>query len=279
MKNKLKKVYLSALLTLPISVFSCANYSNQATLNSIISNVDSVTSPSSDNKKKSHETIINTILSNAFRSDRTKIVEYTKTQTENYEKLMNEFKLISEGFFKSQNKKEFAISQQEFFKKNWYFILNNLDKFQFNFIEFVTSDLSKNYSTSEEYQQKMRIKESNNKYNPFEFENTYLENIREGAESAELGDALVYYIRKNKMIFRILINNLRAEGANPEVFLRPINWNFGESTANTISPLLVSNVVHQLFIHNYPKGREEFENEMVKKQKYGSPSFVFPTVK
>ncbi|UWD34577.1 aromatic motif membrane protein [Mesomycoplasma molare] len=279
MKNKLVKKVMPLLFISFFNLISCANYSNQFYLNSLVSNDDSVASPSTNNEKNIHNSIINNLLSMAFKNNQEKILDYKNSQNKNSKSLFNQYNNISKLFFASENKKEFAQQQQDFFTKNWYFILNNLDKFQFNFVEFVTSDLSKNYSTSEEYKQKVKIKELNNKYEPFTFENTYLESLREGVESAELGDSLVYYIRKNKLVFRVLINNLRAQGNEPEVLLKPLNWNFSESKANIISPLLISNVVHQLFIHNYPSGKDEFEIEMVEKQKYGSPVFVFPTLK
>lgn len=285
MKNKFLKVSLPCVIALPIITTSCVDYSKQNELNKLIDSSDAIVSVSDDNKLKTHKSILNTLLNNAFRSDSLKIQEYINLQTSktNYDNLVASYKTISENFKLADDKKSFAQSLNAFYSQNWYFILNNLDKFDFNFIEFVTVDLAKNYATSQEYQDLMVTKtnqlKNSKQRKSWEFENSYLDGIREGVESTELGDVVVYYVRKNKLIFRIVINNLRAQNTQPIVQLRPINWYFSESKANTISPSLISNVVHQLFIHGYERGKEEFEVEMVQKQKYGSPSFVFATWK
>ncbi|WP_117275157.1 aromatic motif membrane protein [Mycoplasmopsis edwardii] len=275
MKNKLKWIFAS-LSMMPIVSVSCANYEKQGELNSLIGDEDVVKSVNETNKEKTTSEILKKILSDTFKNDNVKIVEYVNQQKNDADEILKEFQVISEGFKTTDDKKTYASAQHEFFNKNWYFILTNLDKLQFNFIEYITKDLSKNYSTSEEYKQKVQFKEG---HKAIKFDNSYLDEIREGNEAQELGDATVYYVKKNKLVFRIVISNLKGKDGDPQISFRPLNWYFAHSSAITISLALISEVVHQLFIHGYETGKQDFEEVMVKNQKYGSPSFVFPTLK
>ncbi|UWV78035.1 hypothetical protein NWE59_03550 [Mycoplasmopsis felis] len=84
---------------------------------------------------------------------------------------------------------------------------------------------------------------------------------------------VIYYIRKDKLIFRIIINQTDTE--NPLISIKAMNWYFGNSKANVLSLQVISSVIHALFIHQWRNSNNEFENIMVKKQKYGEPAFVF----
>ncbi|MCU9933331.1 aromatic motif membrane protein [Mycoplasmopsis cynos] len=264
---------------IPVLTFSCADYSKQNELNRLISKYDEVSTVLDTNNLRNTNEILDRLLNDAFKSDQTKIVEYKKQQIDNKDKILKEYFELTKDFSKSSSKKEFALKQSEFFSNNWYFFLTNLDKFEFNFVEYIYTDLSKGYKTSDEYKKIIDLKTAKGGHKKFSFFDSYLDEIREGIEAKELGDATVYYVKKDRLVFRIIVDNLRSENNEPKVILRPINWYFNDSVAITISLGLVSEVIHQLFIHGYDNGRIDFETEMVKNQKYGSPSFVFPTVK
>ncbi|MGZ9800680.1 aromatic motif membrane protein [Mycoplasma sp. AC1221] len=166
--------------------------------------------------------------------------------------------------------RDFAIRQNEKFSQNWYYFFTNIDKFNFEFIEYVYDGLQNGKTASSEYKKSIDSKIS---YPPFRFNDNYLDNKIQGIESVEFRNSVIYYISKGKMVFRILIENLDTE--NPKLSMKAMNWYFGSSKANTISLPLVSSVVHTLFIHQYPNAYPEFEDVMVKKQKYGEPAFMF----
>ncbi|UWV92109.1 aromatic motif membrane protein [Mycoplasmopsis cynos] len=100
------------------------------------------------------------------------------------------------------------------------FFLTNLDKFEFNFVEYIYTDLSKGYKTSDEYKKIIDLKTAKGGHKKFSFFDSYLDEIREGIEAKELGDATVYYVKKDRLVFRIIVDNLRSESNEPKVILK-----------------------------------------------------------
>lgn len=276
-----KKTFLSILFCFPIFLVSCTNYSQKDVLNSLIKNQEIVTNPVIDNKQKETENILNRILNAAFRNDKLKILEYKKSQSEN-KKIITEFQNNAKQFneLKTQEEKiKFGKSQEKLFSENWYFFLTNLNLFKFNFLEFVKTDGVKNIFFSKEFIEKNQENYQMNvrKYrNETVFLDSYLDEIIEGDESKELGDSSVFYIKKKNIIFRIIVSNLFNNSKQPVVSFKSNNWFFVDSLANTISLRVVSSAFHQIFIHNI--GQQDFEHEIVNKQKYGAPAFIFPTL-
>ncbi|WP_027121192.1 aromatic motif membrane protein [Mycoplasma leonicaptivi] len=170
-------------------------------------------------------------------------------------------------FYEESN--AFAKQQSEVFSKNWYFFLKNIDKFDFTFVEYVFDGLQNGKVVDAEYKE---IIDNKLPSNDFRFYDNYLDAIKPGDENVELGDAAVFYLKKDKLVFRILIDKLSE---TPELKMSAINWYFPESKARTISLSLITSVVHTLFLHQYEIGRIAFKENMVQKQKYGSPVFVF----
>ncbi|MEA4134444.1 aromatic motif membrane protein [Mycoplasma sp. 2704] len=167
-------------------------------------------------------------------------------------------------------KEKFANSFSDFISENWYFILNNLDKFNFTFVSWLLDPIGNGYTLSDEYQQSLKTKSEYKNYN---VPNTYIDDIKLGDESGEMSDARVYYLKKNKLVFRITINNILQPVSNLK--LEPLNWYFGDLKNNKISLNLISNIVHSRFIHGYETGLVQFEKSMVKDLSYGEPANVF----
>ncbi|UWV81733.1 aromatic motif membrane protein [Mycoplasmopsis cynos] len=205
---------------IPVLTFSCADYSKQNELNRLISKYDEVSTVLDTNNLRNTNEILDRLLNDAFKSDQTKIVEYKKQQIDNKDKILKEYFELTKDFSKSSSKKEFALKQSEFFSNNWYFFLTNLDKFEFNFVEYIYTDLSKGYKTSDEYKKIIDLKTAKGGHKKFSFFDSYLDEIREGIEAKELGDATVYYVKKDRLVFRIIVDNLRSESNEPKVILK-----------------------------------------------------------
>ncbi|WP_322900558.1 aromatic motif membrane protein [Mycoplasmopsis felis] len=169
-----------------------------------------------------------------------------------------------------QKQLEYIQKQNEFYSKNWYYFLTNLNEFEFQTIEYVYDGLQNGKTASSEYK---NIIDEKAPYKNFEFKDSFLESMQQGDESKEFRGGVIYYIRKDKLIFRIIISQTDTE--NPLISIKAMNWYFGNSKANVLSLQVISSVIHALFIHQWPNSNNEFENIMVKKQKYGEPAFVF----
>ncbi|SYV93927.1 Uncharacterised protein [Mycoplasmoides gallisepticum] len=109
------------------------------------------------------------------------------------------------------------------------------------------------------------------------FSNTYLDDIKLGDESREIGDNDVYYLKKDKLVLRFLIRTVSAPISGVVLSYLPIY--FGASRAKNISLNLISSVIHSGFIHRYETGLQQYEVDMPIKQRYGYPAFVFNFLK
>ncbi|QNM93826.1 hypothetical protein H9M94_00940 [Mycoplasma sp. Pen4] len=167
---------------------------------------------------------------------------------------------------------EYVKQYRDFFYKNWYFILNNLNLFQFTFIDWVRNPIFTSSKLSDDYLN--RLKELK-PYPVLRFADTYIDEMKIGDESSELSNSDIYYLRKGKLVFRIQIT---YSTEIPVVKLEPINIYFGGSITNNISLNLLSSSIHSGFIHDYEVGLIQFERDMVNKLGYKEPTFVFPFV-
>ncbi|AFP75740.1 hypothetical protein RUS47_00525 [Mycoplasmoides gallisepticum] len=172
---------------------------------------------------------------------------------------------------------DFFAQYQDFVSKNWFFILNNLNIFDWNFITWALNPYypeSKKILVSEEYQNKVKRLTP---FNSLKFSNTYLDDIKLGDESREIGDNEVYYLKKDKLVLRFLIRTVSAPISGVVLSYLPIY--FGASRAKNISLNLISSIIHSGFIHRYETGLQQYEVDMPIKQRYGYPAFVFNFLK
>ncbi|SJZ41085.1 aromatic motif membrane protein [Mycoplasmopsis verecunda] len=204
-----------------------------------------------------------------YRSNKAKYEE-TLLQIANLEKQIQEAK----NSITDMKAITYLEEYQNFLSKNWYFVLNNLDKFDWKFVDWVLDPyipargghlVSQDYENNVNKEQKFAI---------LNFKNTFLDDIKLGDESPEIGDNEAYYIKKDKLVFRILIRNISNEISNVELSYMGIYY--GNSKNNNISLNLISQTIHSGFIHGYESGLKQFEIDMPIKQRYGYPAFVFP---
>ncbi|MCU4706698.1 aromatic motif membrane protein [Mycoplasma sp. CSL7503-lung] len=277
---KINKYLISSLISMliPLSTVSCADFSqySKSELSKKILLLDEVSEKTVDKNKIKTEDILNRILNQLFKGNKTKILNFLNTQKENEKIILEKFIQNQKEFSSLRDnvfKIEFAKKQREFFSANWYFFFTHINQFEFNFLEYVFDGLQNGNTASEEYKKIIQNKKS---VDNFSFKNNFLENIRVGDESIEISNTNIYYILKEKMVFRLSVNDLDKD--QPTINILPMIWYFAESKAKSTSLALVSSVVHTLFIHNYPSAFSEFEEVMVKEQRYGSPIFVYPTI-
>ncbi|MHA0272773.1 aromatic motif membrane protein [Mycoplasma sp. 48589B] len=169
---------------------------------------------------------------------------------------------------------DYLAQYKELISKNWYFILNNLDKFNWNFVSWAFDPFiptSKELKVSQQY-----VKEANRQtpYSTLNFKDSYLDEIKIGDESYEIGDNDIYYIKKDKLVFRFMIRDISSDISRVELSF--VGIYFGGASANTISINLLSQTIHSGFIHGYEEGLKQYQEDMPKKQRYGYPAFVFP---
>ncbi|MFV8468358.1 aromatic motif membrane protein [Mycoplasma sp. VS292A] len=197
-----------------------------------------------------------------------------------YQETLNEIKRLQEQIDQAKNNKpamsalDYLAQYKELINQNWYFILNNLDKFDWNFVSMA---LNPYIPTSKELMVSKEYVAAANRQKPFttlNFKDSYLDDIKLGDESPEIGDNEAYYIKKDKLVFRIMIRNISSNIS--QVDLSFVGIYFGAAQAKTISLNLISQTIHSGFIHNYESGLKQYQEDMPIKQRYGYPAFVFP---
>ncbi|QCZ36517.1 hypothetical protein FG904_00580 [Mycoplasma nasistruthionis] len=173
-------------------------------------------------------------------------------------------------------RESFAVNRFQFFQKNWLFVLKNLNLFNWTFAEWFTNPLnSDGIKPSEEYLNNLKTLKP---YSPYSVTDNYLDELIIGQESSELPNAVAIYIRKGKLIFRFIIENIEPDQIG-KVNLKPLNYYFGASKANVISLNQISNIIHQGYIHENRSQIDELENKLIKEGRYGEPAMVFPIIK
>ncbi|MFV8473464.1 aromatic motif membrane protein [Mycoplasma sp. 31_09] len=197
-----------------------------------------------------------------------------------YQETLDEIKSLQSQIDEAKNNKpaisalDYLAQYKELINQNWYFILNNLDKFDWDFVSMAFNPYeptSKKKMLTDEY-----INNAN-KQKPFttlNFKDSYLDDIKLGDESSEIGDNDAYYIKKDKLVFRIMIRNISSNIS--QVDLSFVGIYFGAAQAKTISLNLISQTIHSGFIHDYESGLKQYQEDMPVKQRYGYPAFVFP---
>ncbi|WP_426461529.1 aromatic motif membrane protein [Mycoplasma hafezii] len=157
--------------------------------------------------------------------------------------------------------------------KNWYFFLMHLDLFKFNYLEFIGETFKNLDFIDKNYLNKFK---NLLPPNPYRVTDDLLGNMVVGSESSELANSTVYYLSKDKLVFRIMIKNISNN--NTYVEISDNIWYFPNLKAPEISLNLISSIYHYAFIHGVPAAYEQFITDMVKKQRYGEPVYVYPTL-
>ncbi|MFV8515613.1 aromatic motif membrane protein [Mycoplasma sp. Z244B] len=197
-----------------------------------------------------------------------------------YQETLDKIKSLQSQIDEAKNNKpamsslDYLAQYKELINQNWYFILNNLDKFDWNFVSMALNPYA---PTSKELMVSKEYVAAANKQKPFttlNFKDSYLDDIKLGDESPEIIDKEVYYVKKDKLVFRIVIRNISSNIS--QVDLSFVGIYFGAAQAKTISLNLISQTIHSGFIHNDKTGLKQYQEDMPIKQRYGYPAFVFP---
>lgn len=183
---------------------------------------------------------------------------------------------------------EYLEQVDELINQNWYWFLSNINAFEFESFKLLSiqfySDLMRenNNNLPDEFAQIF----NSNYLNSLQetklpkkkiFLDSYLDNLQFGEESKELNNSVIYYLAKDKMVFRIVISNLNYNNAN--IKIAPFIWYFANSKNPKLSLNLISSINHYALIHKYASGYKQYVYDLVKKQRYGEASLVLPIIK
>lgn len=275
---KIKKRFLAISLLIPIALplfaISCANYSERSSLNKLIDTSQVVTNKDIDNNEAKSELILNNLLSRTFKNEIDRVNFLNQQNDSNYQNtLLDQLNSLKQDFLKAKqdnNQTQMDLTANklaDLYSQNWYFFFKNLSKFSGTFKDFVIINKTKDNFHSAQYLNQVKNKTP---YRDFRYLTNYIDSIKVGEESAELGDSSVLYIAKDKSVFRVTIRNESLD--KPTLSIRPYIWYFGDFGARNISLSIISRIWHSAVIHNYQEGYELFEKSLIKDQNYGIPA-------
>ncbi|MCE6115310.1 aromatic motif membrane protein [Mycoplasmopsis agalactiae] len=289
MKNR-NFALISPLVIMPVAVsaVSCIKTSNLSTSSNLLQHIPKeydIIPQVLSNKEVVTENIIKSLLSLTFEDDIVKKNEYVKSQ-EDEKRLFSEIKELSEKvpYFvrKGKNQKpghdhlEMVKNHKEelnnFYSKNWLFMLKNIDKFAVRPFEVWTLEKTDNAEHSSEFLNKS--KDQNPGIDSFSFVNKNLDSLIQGGESAHTPGKKVMYIKKDKLIIRVVISK---DSQYPFKIDKFIHFSL-YSRDNKISMKFISDIIHSAIYHKDPKGYESFEEDLVKKN-YNYPFLSTLTLK
>ncbi|BAP39367.1 aromatic motif membrane protein [Metamycoplasma canadense] len=275
MKKINKFILLSSPIITPlltISLVSCIE-SNQNVLEAEIPGGFKFIPSTYDPKETKTANYIEFLLKKQFRNNEVEKAKFLKNQQDE-KKLFEEIKKISEDY--KNNKLDFELSKKfindikNFYSKNWLFMLKNIEKFNWQHLEWWKFEPTENAKHSDEFLNK--LSELSNADDYFFYTN-YWDELKEGDESAESPND-VFYLKKDKMIIRILISK-NKEG-NKSLFFDKIIL-FPKARNNKIVIKLISDTVHNAIIHGFQAGYNTFEKDIFKN--FGHPALGLLLVK
>ncbi|MFV8400861.1 aromatic motif membrane protein [Mycoplasma sp. 2634B] len=210
----------------------------------------------------------------------TDMLVFLRGNAKRYQETLAEIKSLSEQIDQAETNKparsalDYLAQYQDLINQNWYFILNNLDKFDWNFVAMAFNPYMPTNNQETLKKEYITAAKAQKPFTTLNFKDTYLDDIKLGDESPEIGDNEAYYIKKDKLVFRLLIKNISSNIS--QVDLSFVGIYFGAAQAKTISLNLISQTIHSGFIHHYESGLKQYQEDMPIKQRYGYPAFVFP---
>lgn len=193
-----------------------------------------------------------------------KYIEETKAQ---FSKYRDDFE-YSFSFAEKQN----VISNQElndFYNKNWYFILNNIKDFEPNFYKFYSfpESIKTGAKHSDEYLEFINDDENKDKVYDKLYKlkpaNNFLDESSIGEESIHSKDYFIYYIRKGQLVFRFKANKAKKENDyKGSVEFGPLVLGFPfYKSQSKVSTRLISQIIHSGLIHEDQDGYDRLEKD------------------
>lgn len=270
-----KLIFVAPVSTIPIAIssVSCIKTSDlnvSSALSLHIPKQFDIIPQVTSKKDKVTENIIKSLLTLTFEDDIVRKNEYIKSQ-ENEEKLFNEVKELSKKipvFVKKKNddkpgKNHFDIVEKHyeelnnFYSKNWLFMLKNIDKFVIRPFKVWTLEQSGIAKHTNDFLDKS--KEQNPGLDGFSFFNKNLDSLVQGGESAHTPGRKVMYIKKDKLIIRVIISK---DDKNPFKIDKFIHFSL-HSKDTKISIKLISDIIHSGTYHKDQNGFISFEKDLV----------------
>ncbi|MBW0596096.1 hypothetical protein MADP07_00419 [Mycoplasma anatis] len=288
-----KRKFILLLLSL-FGVGSIVSCNNQAEIKNSLSKIidekyDYIDKLESVEEQRTTK-ILNDLLDKVFADnlverreflDQQNDVNYQKEILKKLQELLDEAKNQSNSIIDQEVKTKFIDNFYEnkifpLYSENWYFILKNINLFYGEFYNWLTipkDDNSGSYH-SEKFLSSLRdLKTPKNVI----FINSILDKLEEGEESAESYSNYIFYLSKNKIIFRIKIS--RNSTSKNKLTIEPWIWYFPFSKTNNISIKLISNILHSAYVHGDQIGFDRFESDLVEKLRYGVPSKIILKIK
>ncbi|WP_347938311.1 aromatic motif membrane protein [Mycoplasma feriruminatoris] len=204
-----------------------------------------------DVKSSQTKEMINVLLGTSFKNNLAELDKFSKSQTE--EKSTKELFKKAKGLTKAYKNKQDQTNLKnlfDFYSTNWLFLINNISKFEYKPLDFWKLEPTEKHS--KEFLDK--TKKENLPKNNFKFQDNYFNKYTLGEESKH-GSNNVYYLRKDKLIFRLLVSKNDTKVIIDKIIL------FNESEHNTISLDLISNILHAIIHKN--EVHATFEKEIV----------------
>ncbi|TKA59373.1 hypothetical protein MBOVa_2500 [Mycoplasmopsis bovis 8790] len=274
---KIKKlIFVAPVSVVPIAIssVSCIKTSDlnvSSTLSLHIPKQFDIIPQVTSKKDEVTDNIIKSLLTLTFEDDIVRKNEYIKSQ-ENEEKLFNEVKELSKRipfFVKKKNndkpgKDHFDIMAKHyeelnnFYSKNWLFMLKNIDKFVIRPFKVWTLEPSGSAKHTDDFINKS--KDQNPGLDSFSFFNKNLDSLVQGGESTHTPGRKVMYIKKDKLIIRAIISK---DDQNPFKIDKFIHFSL-HSKDTKISIKLISDIIHSGTYHQDPNGFISFEEDLVK---------------
>ncbi|UZK64340.1 hypothetical protein MNF30_00740 [Mycoplasma mycoides subsp. capri] len=204
-----------------------------------------------DVKENQTKEMIDVLLANTFKNHLAQQEEFIKSQTKenNIKELFLKAKELSEEYKKNQDQNNIN-KLFDFYSTNWLFLLNNISKFEYKALDFWKLEPVNQHS--KEFLNETKKEKLLNK--TFNFDDNYFNKYLLGEESKH-GTNNIYYLRKDKLIFRLLISKNEPKVVIDKIIL------FNQSEHNTISLEVISNILHAV-IHK-DQVHSTFEKEIV----------------
>lgn len=199
-----------------------------------------------------------------------KRLEYYANEIRNKRRSEAELKYISD-FTYQKDGIDIRGEYFNFISENWYFVLTNIDKFEFVFLDWFLFPPKLNAKHNDEYLEKLK---STTKYKTFDLLNNYFDEMREADISAEHHSLTpTWYIVKNKYLHEIRIDNRSNTNKKNKLDLKPWVLYF-QDTKNKVSVSVLTKIFHYSFGHGDQKYYDEFEKEFVDRYQNGPPAMM-----
>ncbi|MDP4040265.1 aromatic motif membrane protein [Mycoplasma mycoides] len=204
-----------------------------------------------DVKENQTKEMIDVLLANTFKNHLAQQEQFIKSQTNenNIKELFLKAKELSEEYKKNRDQNNIN-KLFDFYSTNWLFLLNNISKFEYKALDFWKLEPVNQHS--EDFLNK--TKKENLLDKTFNFNDNYFNKYLLGEESKH-GTNNIYYLRKDKLIFRLFISKKEPKVVIDKIIL------FNQSKHNTISLEVISNILHAV-IHK-DQVHSTFEKEII----------------